>query len=519
MLGSRGKSPLMRSLPQLRATCAHPSITRAIELSALLFVLLLGAALRLELLTDRTLWHDEAFSLAVARRPAGYILRHLPAADPHPPGYYLLLRGVLLIFGDSLAVARGLSAVLGVLAVWLTWALGRRLFDPATGLAAAGLVALHPFQIFSSNEIRMYPLATCLALLSTWAAWRAVKDGRMRDWAAYGVSLAAMAYVSYYTVVVALGQWAVLLGRRRGLAVALAVGALIYSPWLGSVPRETPGIVFVRERPELRHALELLATQAYGGYLFGTTTYLSGSGLDAVQHGMLLVPFLVLMAAGSAAIWRTDPHGAALVSGVWLGGVVAAVLASAALGHLAAYPHHLVFLQPFAALLIGAGIVHLKEIVERARKAVVVGAAAVAVLSFLGPAVTNLQGSPEYQVFRYDRAAAYVRALYRTGDALVFYQAGAQHVFREYFDPGGVQIGIDPEFTRWSREGMRPVLKRAVGPLREVRGRVWLVLVGPYPENSPLDLIEAIEGFGFRRVTRRNFGGVEVVVLTRPAGS
>jgi len=518
LLGSRGKSSPMRSLPELRATFAHPSTTRAVELSALVLVLLFGAALRLELLTERTLWHDEAFSLAVARKPAGYILRHLPAADPHPPGYYLLLRGVLLTFGDSLAVARGLSAVLGLLAVWLTWALGRRLFDAATGVAAAALVALHPFQIFASNEIRMYPLATCLALLSTWAAWRALKNGRLRDWAAYGVSLAAMAYVSYYTVVVALGQWAVLRRQGRGLAVALAVAALAYVPWLPNVPRESPGIVFVRERIGLRHALELFATQTYGGYLFGTTTYLSGGGLDPLQHSVLLVPFLLVMAVGLAATRNTKPQGHALVSGVWLSGMAVVVLASLAVGHLAAYPHHLVFLQPFAGLLIGAGIVRLKEAVERASKTLVIGAAGVVALSFLGPAVTNLQGNPEYQVFRYDRAAAYVRSLYRAGDALVFYQGGAQRVFREYFDRGGVQIGIDPEFTRWSREGMRPILQRAVEPLGEVRGRVWLVLVGPYPENSPLDLIEAIERFGFRRVTRQNFSGVEVVVLTRRAG-
>jgi len=505
----------MRTVPELSAKFTRASATRALELGAITLVLLLGTALRLELLAERTLWHDEAFSLAVARKPAGYILRHLPAADPHPPGYYLLLRSALVLFGDSLAVARGLSAVLGVLAVWLVWALGRRLFDPATGIAAAALVALHPFQIFSSNEIRMYPLATCLALLSTWAAWRAMKNGRMRDWAAYGVSLAAMAYVSYYSVVVALGQWAVLLRHRRGLAVALAVAGLIYTPWLGSLPRDVP--VFVRERFELVRVMEFVATQTYGGYLFGTTTYLSGGGLDLVHHSLLLVPFLVLMIGGWAATWKVNPRGAALVVAVWLSGMVSVVMASLAVGHVAAYPRHLVFLQPFVALLIGAGMVHLKETVERARKGVVVGGAAVMVLSFLGPAVSNLQAKPEYQVFRYDRAAAYVRHLYRPGDALVFYQGGARRVFREYFDPGGVQIAIDPDFARWSREGMRPVLRQAVEPLRLARGRVWLVLVWPYPENSPLDLIEAIEGFGYRRVTRQNFNGVEVVVLTRPA--
>ncbi len=502
----------------LRSGVARRTSLRAssLEAVALLCVLATALVLRLELLTVRSLWHDETFSLAVARKPASYILTHLPSADPHPPGYYLLLRAVLLAFGDQLVVARGLSATLGMAAVLVTWYVARQLFDPATGMAAAALVALNPFQVFASNEIRMYPLVTCLALLSTWAAWRAAESQGSRAWVAYGVSLAAMAYASYYTALVAVPQWAWLARRRRGrgLVLSLVIAGLLYAPWLRNVRLDFSGVA-IRDTFRWSHVLELFSTQAYGGYLFRTTTYLSGGGFDPGQHGMLVVPFALLALTGAAVLWTRNRDAALLIACAWGAGFGAWVILSAATGHVAAYPRHFVFLQPFLAVLLGAGIVGVGDVIGGVRRTVAAGGVAVLVLFFLWPALSNLQGNPDYQSFRYDRAAELVRSLYRPGDALVFYQGGAQRVFQEYFNPGGLQIAIDPQFDRWTRAGMRPLLQSAVKSLQGTRGRVWVVLAWPYPPDSPLDLIEAVERFGYRRATRQNFNGVEIVVLVR----
>src|SRR5512136_959409 len=96
-------------------------------------------ALRLACLGRQSLWYDEAFSLAVARAEPSVFWAALLSDGVHPPGYYLLLREGLALFGASEFAARFLSAVAGTLAVPLMWRLGRALGSERWG-AAAGLL-------------------------------------------------------------------------------------------------------------------------------------------------------------------------------------------------------------------------------------------------------------------------------------------------------------------------------------------------------------------------------------------
>ncbi len=125
--------------------------------------------------------------------------------DVHPPLYFQLLHFWRLLSGDSEAGLRLLSAVLGTLAVALTYSLGRRMArgtlasGPATaaGLLAALLLAVSRFAIAWSQEIRMYALATLLALLAVWAARQFWQRGRARDAALYVAATTAGLYTLY----------------------------------------------------------------------------------------------------------------------------------------------------------------------------------------------------------------------------------------------------------------------------------------------------------------------------------
>ena len=62
-----------------------------------------------------SLWYDESYSAAAARHPVAEMVPMI-AADSHPPLYYLLLRAMTLVAGDSEAAVRSLSAI-GALAI------------------------------------------------------------------------------------------------------------------------------------------------------------------------------------------------------------------------------------------------------------------------------------------------------------------------------------------------------------------------------------------------------------------
>lgn len=75
-------------------------------------ILLLAAFLRFYHLSAQSLWSDEGNSAALARRGFTEIAQRT-AFDIHPPLYYWLLKIWMVIWGDSEAGLRSLSAVLG----------------------------------------------------------------------------------------------------------------------------------------------------------------------------------------------------------------------------------------------------------------------------------------------------------------------------------------------------------------------------------------------------------------------
>jgi mannosyltransferase len=147
------------------------TIQYPISILLLLAILLLASFLRFYRLDTQSLWNDEGTSVAVAQRDLATIARDA-AQDIHPPLYYWLLHGWVELLGTSEAAVRSLSALLGVILVALTYALGRLLAGRWTGLAAALLAAVNPFQVYYSQEARMYMLLAVWSALAFYAALR-----------------------------------------------------------------------------------------------------------------------------------------------------------------------------------------------------------------------------------------------------------------------------------------------------------------------------------------------------------
>lgn len=229
-------------------TMASKRMTRNQWLPAIL-ILLAAAGLRLTALDRQALWGDEACMVYLCQEPSTAIVDALasadrPDVDVAPPLYFLLLHGWMRLLGTSLWAFRGFSVMFGVLTVLCVMGLGRRMFTPGIGLLAGALAAIHPFQVWYSQEGRMYAMAACLAAAAMWGLAAAMAaPGKKGGWLAFGAAGLALIYTQYYGALLLAAMVLFVLSRVRmdadyrrercrGLTGVVLVWTAAFAPWL-----------------------------------------------------------------------------------------------------------------------------------------------------------------------------------------------------------------------------------------------------------------------------------------------
>lgn len=122
-------------------------------------ILFAGLALRLVSL-NQSLWFDEGIN-AVAAKTYSFLdmLTKYAVADFHPPAWFATIWVWGKTFGYGETALRIPSVVFGVVTIYLTYLLGKKLVSQKLGLLAALLLAINPLHIYYSQEARMYALA------------------------------------------------------------------------------------------------------------------------------------------------------------------------------------------------------------------------------------------------------------------------------------------------------------------------------------------------------------------------
>lgn len=217
----------------------------SVSLGWLVPVLLIAAGARILGLGNTDLWGDEAFSVMTSLGPPEKLLSILATSEPHPPLYPFLLAVWLRLFGSSELVARLPSAFAGIASVAVAAALARS-FAPAgnrrlatvAAVVTALLVALNPFQVWYSQEARMYAQVSFFAGLATLALLR-LWHGRRGAIALYALAVLGAAGSHYYGLFVPLGHGLAMLATARGnraalvrWARAIALATVLYLPWV-----------------------------------------------------------------------------------------------------------------------------------------------------------------------------------------------------------------------------------------------------------------------------------------------
>jgi 4-amino-4-deoxy-L-arabinose transferase-like glycosyltransferase len=291
-----------------------------LEAHALWVVLIVALLARLPTIFSRPLWYDEAFAVlfsAEGPQAMSYgtlLVEQGVAADVHPLGYYTLLWLWQAIAGGSPFSVRALSVILGLVLVYLGYRLSRKLFDERIAIVAALALALSPFQIHYSQEVRMYALLAVLMLGATLAIWRALEGGSLRYWLAFAVLGAAAQYThtlaGLYLIPLGLTplwrrQWSNL--GKTALAGLLAI--LLYLPWLVYLPSQLSRVrwAYWITRPGLA---ELVRTWL----VFTAGLPVPQVMLAPILFGTVLVTTLGIW--GTLRGWRAKDSG--FRNGVWL---------------------------------------------------------------------------------------------------------------------------------------------------------------------------------------------------------
>lgn len=232
---------------------ATPPVTlkgKVIPFIPLFLILILAGLLRFYHLSGQSLWSDEGNSVALAQRGFAEIAQRT-AFDIHPPFYYWLLRLWISLFGDSEIGLRSLSVVLGIGLVALIGLLGTYLFELRLGTIAALIAALSPFQIYYSQEARMYMLLALLGGLTLFLTLLFLEEARWGRRLAFALGYILVACAGLYThyaypLVLILANllalaWFIGRGRRAGMKadrpLLLWLGMqlillCLYLPWL-----------------------------------------------------------------------------------------------------------------------------------------------------------------------------------------------------------------------------------------------------------------------------------------------
>ncbi len=134
----------------------------------LLVAIVVAFALRVYALNTQSLWNDEGTSVALSSLSIEAIINGA-ARDIHPPLYYVLLHFWMPVVGQSEFAVRFLSVSAGVLTVAFVWRVAYSVFDEQVALFAAYLSAFSPFQVYYSQEARMYIWVTLFAAMSVYA--------------------------------------------------------------------------------------------------------------------------------------------------------------------------------------------------------------------------------------------------------------------------------------------------------------------------------------------------------------
>lgn len=179
--------------------------------------ILLGAFLRLFMLTEKSLWLDEGASLdySTASNAQVVISRLLAedSGDRFQPLYYLILFYWRQLFGNTEFALRSLSAFLGIATVLLIFFTVLQIYGKKSAFWSSLIISVSSFSVYYSQQTRPYALLLFVAALQLYLFSKALNEVEARK---------EIVYQCFFGVVTALGLFCSILIGIFTLALCLS---------------------------------------------------------------------------------------------------------------------------------------------------------------------------------------------------------------------------------------------------------------------------------------------------------
>jgi len=411
-------------VPRIQTTEAAPAAAgrgRLYEAAVIGVPTVVALVLCLIELTSRSLWLDEAATVAIASQH-GSAFWHAAAHDGgNMLGYYALLHVLIGWFGDGAFAIRLPSVIAGGATAGAVALLGLRLFDRRVALAAGLLTAVSLPLVFWGQDARGY--APMVALVAgSFVAFAALVDGPRRrgPWIAYVVLTVLSVYASYVAVFALPAQLVVLAMCRRHAwrrtLTAMAACVVCWIPLAVLALSRGSGQLFWIGRPNFK-----LERQVIGA--------LTSAGFEPNFHPVavatplaILTVVLVLIALVRVVRGRGREWGAVLALS-WLVVPVGLMLVWSFIGQPIFTPRNLLVSLPAVALLLAWVLLRspLPPVAAWLFVAVLIALRAVVLVPSYGTSPENWRA-----------ATAYVLHASRPGDCVAFYPLDGSMPFDYY---------------------------------------------------------------------------------------
>ncbi|RQV96571.1 hypothetical protein EH220_05505 [bacterium] len=258
-----------------------------------------------------------------------------------------------------------LPLLFGLLQIPLAYGIGSQLRNRDYGLLFASLLAVSPILIEFSQELRMYSLVACLALLQVWLLLYLQRVSSWSGWLSFVLVAVAGVYTHIFYWLFLMGLSLSLLRARPAIAfwksfAAMAIVVLLYLPNVINLFEftERRGADYGVHLPSALPKLLAAFTVGFNYFLLPDLGATRAVGWEIVQRNLLIT--LPICIIGILLIWGflLAHKKSNRSSSLWFGHelftipVIIAASASFVTGKYFLQPKYLIFAAPFLFLVI-----------------------------------------------------------------------------------------------------------------------------------------------------------------------